>query len=423
MHRLFKSAEVRWFALSRFASLILNSLIAILAAREFGSEQYGKLGFALNLVILFAILATMGNDGYVLRKLFDSKINSDELLATALVIRLCGGFLLMGITLSLTLLIAPKDSIILVLTSVFAFSTFLQIFSIFELWFQSRAMTIRVNRMKLTLIVLSFIVKTFFVVLFPNLIFFSATFVLENFVLSALLVYNYVKASKSLSNFRFSSPICRDSLTRSWPMILAGFFVTVSIRIEVVLLGYYIDIGSTIGHYSIALTMAAVWQFIPVAIVSARIPAIIAIEDSLEVTKHHEFRQFQKAVVYVSLVISGLIFVFCEVLISVLLGPEFKETENLVRILLLASVVSMISLTRSQIIVKQKLEKFYLVFTFLGALVNLLLCVILIPKIGALGASIAHVSAQIASVLLAPLLFNKTRFLTKDLILVFRFSR
>ena len=89
------------------------------------------------------------------------------------------------------------------------------------------------------------------------------------FILAALR-FNHQSVWKWKSSF---NEIC-NLLKDSWPLVLTGISVMISMRVDQVLIGQMLN-DKQVGLYSAAVKISEIWYFIPIAIASSTFPALI----------------------------------------------------------------------------------------------------------------------------------------------------
>lgn len=90
----------------------------------------------------------------------------------------------------------------------------------------------------------------------------------------------------------------------------------------------------------------------------------------------------------------GLIGV-AENIVPIFLGKEFKECINIVSLLSITLLfIAWANVIRTQLLIPKKKDKIYIKSTFLGAIVNIMINILLITKLGAIGAAIGTIFAE-----------------------------
>src|SRR5690606_40380889 len=95
----------------------------------------------------------------------------------------------------------------------------------------------------------------------------------------------------------------------------------------------------------------------------------------------------------------------------ILYGSEFKEAASILSLSVWAGTFAMLGSARSIWLLNEGLQKYTIAYTAVGLLINVTLNVILIPKIGAYGAAIGTLVAQVSNILVL-FFFKETRVST-----------
>ena len=89
----------------------MGLLVGVWVARYLGPDQFGLLSFAGAFAALFAAIASLGLDGIVVRNLVRRPSERNEILGTALSLKLAGGALSIVLALIAVHLMRPADTL------------------------------------------------------------------------------------------------------------------------------------------------------------------------------------------------------------------------------------------------------------------------------------------------------------------------
>lgn len=114
-----------------------------------------------------------------------------------------------------------------------------------------------------------------------------------------------------------------------------------------------------------------------------------------------------KAITIIATAISFGLMGISDVLAPVFFGEEFKSCSIIIELLSISVFfVSWANIIRTQYLIPKKMDRVYVLSTITGAVVNLILNLLLIPKLAAVGAAIGTVAAEF-SVLLIQVIFTE----------------
>ena len=124
------------------------------------------------------------------------------------------------------------------------------------------------------------------------------------------------------------------------------------------------------------------------------------------------FERLQKLYDFVTLIALSLVvflLLFSHQLIFFLYGTEFLSAGGVLQILSLFIVFGFFGTVNGKFLIAENLTKISLIKVILGAIVNIILNIILIPEFGVYGAAWATVASVFVSGVLSNLFFKETR--------------
>jgi len=222
------------------------------------------------------------------------------------------------------------------------------------------------------------------------------------------LLVTYQRLGHIILKLRGGLVRARTLLAGSWPLMLSSLGVWVYMRVDQLMLGTMAD-DRTLGIYSAAVRLAEAWYFVPMVIVSSVFPSIVQLKNQ---DPHLYYQRVQKlfnlmsalsyAVVIPTSFLAGPI-------ITLLFGPSYLEAAPILLVLMWSGLFVSLGVAREAWIVTEGLAPFSLATTIVGAVCNVALNLLLIPRYGAMGAAVATLVAQWAAVSLSTLFRHETR--------------
>lgn len=164
-----------------------------------------------------------------------------------------------------------------------------------------------------------------------------------------------------------------------------------------------------VGIYAVASRISEVWYIVPTVLVSSLFPKIIELRDGdLDKFKRYMQKGYDSLFI-LSLAIAIPVSIFAEPIVLTLFGKSYQDSAPILAIHVWAGLFIFMRALLSKWLVIEHLLMFSLVTHGLGALINVILNIILIPLYGALGAAIATVVSYSASSYLTLFISKKTR--------------
>lgn len=417
------AGNIGWLLSGRVFRLGFGFFIGILLARYLGPGQLGSLSYALSLKAFFANFVYLGLSGLVVRELVRTPEEENLIFGTTFFLKLTGsvlGFIALLFVALFSHKTSPQESL---LVTILAFSLFPAALDCLDFWFQAKTQS--------KYIVLSQNISFVFFALFKlagiylklDLVFFAILASTE-ILLSKALLWSYYKIHGGLiSSWRFSMTKAIQLLSECWIIILSGFFAMINMRVDQIMLR--VMQGATeVGFYSIAANLSEVWYFIPNAIAISFYPKLI----ELKKTNSILYAKTLQDAFDLLFVISASVALLCQFLadfaVPFLYGIEFQPTASILKIHIWAGIFMFQRALLSKWFFIEDALPLSLWSHGLGALVNVMLNLALIPSMKGEGAAIATLLSYATSSYLFLFCWNRTRpvanMMTKSFILPFR---
>ncbi|MEJ2521237.1 MAG: flippase, partial [Desulfuromonadales bacterium] len=343
----------------------------------------------------------------------------DKSLGTVFILILLGGLFTFVLALVAVQLARPGDNLVRWLVGIMAAATIFRAFHAIEFWFESQMQWQYTVYGRTSAFLLISLIKVTLIVLQAPLIAFAWAGLAETAcgALGLLLVYR--QRGYLLRNWRFSSILARSMLKDSWPLVCASLFTMIYLRIDQVMIGSLLG-DEALGNYSVAVRISEVWAFIPIVICSATLPAIIEAETVSEEVFYGRLQQLYNLMVLLAYAFALPMTFFSDDIIQLIFTGAYQDAGPLLAVLAWTGVFTSLGVARTNLILAKDWTRVNLACVALGAILNIILNTLLIPRFGTMGAvGATFVSYWFAvhgtSLLLAPLR-QTGRMMTKALI-------
>jgi O-antigen/teichoic acid export membrane protein len=188
--------------------------------------------------------------------------------------------------------------------------------------------------------------------------------------------------------WQFVNSRAKQLLKDSWPLILSGLVIAIYVKIDQVIIKNMMT-DKDVGYYAAAVRIAEAWYFIPTAISTSVFPAIINAKKISEKLYLSRLQKLYDILAWVAICISIPITIFSKDIIKFLLGPDFIQSASVLTIYIWAGVAVFLGVASSQYLINENLTKISFLRTFIGMVFNVVLNLILIPKMGIIGSALA----------------------------------
>jgi polysaccharide transporter, PST family len=401
-------ANTGWLFADRILRMGASLVIGVWLARYLGVQQYGLFNYALAFVTLFSPIFTLGLDDVVVRHLLRESSNKEEILGTTFWLKFLGGISSVLLAVITLFFLGEHETLKIWLVAILAMAGVFRATDTVELWFQSQVQSKYAVIAKNLAFLLNSLIKIALILTKAPLLAF-AWITLAEFGMSAigLLIVYQIKTSSLLSwrwNFAEAKTLLKDSL----PLIFSGFAILIFMKIDQVMLGQMIG-NSEVGVYSAAVRISEIWYFIPGAIVSSVAPSIYAAKEKSESLYYQRIGQLLSLMTCMSLAIALPMTFLSDKIIMVMFGSGYAEAGPILAVHIWTSLFVFMGLATSPWFIAEGLNHVSLGKTLFGAILNIILNFLLIPKYAGLGAAIATIISQASAAFLCNAFDKRTQ--------------
>ncbi len=379
-----------WLIAERAGKFLLGALVGLFVARHLGPERLGSLSYCLALVTLLGFVPSLGLDAIIRRDLLQLPAKTPELLASGLLLRLAAGVLAYAGVLLAAYVGWGFVGAELRLFQILGLILFQPALFLPELWLQAHLHAKLTTLMQLGALSASSLLRVWLVVTDASLAAFAWVIIAELVLCGA----GYLIGARRLGLHFPVAAAHRETmkrlLTEAWPLMFANLAVIVYLRIDEVMLRHLAG-PAAVGIYAAAVKLSELWYFLPMALATSVLPALLRARERDAAAYAERQQQYYDLSAAVAYLLSVPIALAAPWLVRVAYGGAFAEAGPILAVHIWASIFVFLGVARGQWLVNEGLQKFYLSATLAGAVANVLLNLVLIPRWGGLGAAYATV--------------------------------
>lgn len=377
-------ANVSWAIFGKVFNMLGTLVIGIFIARYLGAREYGVLKYVISIVSLFTVLATFGTDNIILRELSKPLQDKSAILGSAFIFRV----LMSVITFLLLMFFVrfyEKDSTIIKYILLYATSLFSVPLAVSALYFKSVLKNEFIVKSEIIRTLFSVSLKVLFIVYDIPLfwfVFISAIDIIFPFVFCLFFMRNMQNPLKWTVNVKLIKFLGRASL----PLLLAGVSATISSQVDQVMLRKFIGTES-VGFYGVAISFLSLIIFLPQIVGTTVFPILVGIKEKSEKQFEEKIQLFSDFVFWGSFVLALIVSLLAQWFVPLLYGPEYAPSIPILQILAWKCVIVSFGITTTYWAIAYGFQKSIMIRDIIGALVNIGLNFLLIPKFGTVGAA------------------------------------
>lgn len=381
-----------WLSTGVTASKIVRSLMMIYAARILGVEQYGIFTYVLSFAAIFNIFSDIGLTGILTRDLTKNS-QKKEYLATSLCIKL----VLIFVTIILVSFVSPIFSNIESAINLMYIAAFLLAFDsirnfLYAIYRSENRMQFEAILELITEILIT-IVGFYIIFRISDEKLFLAGYAVASGIGMLLTMLFLRRSLVGVMRF-FDKKLVPVILKSAWPFAFMGVFGVLMTNIDSVIIGSILSIND-LGVYAAAQKPTTLLYMIPTFLYTSLLPFFSKFSVSDEKSKTQVLiRKSVTASLCVALPIVFCGIVVAEPLLNVVYGAEYSGAAVVFKILLLALLFVFPGTILSATLLADNKQNILLRSSVVGAVLNVSLDLILIPRFGIVGSAIATLIAQ-----------------------------
>lgn len=401
------AANVIWLLVDRALRLGLAFLIGVYLARRLGPDAYGTLTYAQASASVLSFLALASIEAVVVRMLVDEPDNQQEILGSAIALRVAGGFLATVFAIVWCSLLDVQADLSLVVLIISASSLFASC-DVLDWLFRKQLRAAPAVAVRAAALLVGFSLRLVAANTESPVTAVATVMLIEAMLIAMGLLTLWRATAPPGDQLRVSISRIRSITAQSSPLILAAIAVGVYTRLGFVVLRE-VSGNATVGQLGVATVVAEATHALPLAIASSYGPILMANrqEASARFAQRLDamMRHFTIAGVLVALMTS----LVAPWLIEAFFGEAYAESGHLLRLLVWSAVFVYLSIASEFWFIGHDLQKYLVPKTVVAAAVYLACIFLLVPRHGAEGAVLATIISYSVSAFWSNLLFSATR--------------
>lgn len=380
-------ANTGWMFFGQMFSLLVSFFIGAWLARYLGPENYGVFNYAIAFVGLFGVIAPLGIDAILSRELITYPEKSDELMGTAFVLKIIGGFIAFSLT-CVAAYFLETDYLIKFIIVIFSFNFLFAPLNVIATFFNSNVKA-KNNVLVITITtVLISILKIGLILSGLGILWLSVIFLLEAFFQSFGLFIIYKNNGFFIKKWVFNRNLSLNFLKKSLFLMLASAAAVIYLKIDQVMIGKMMN-SANVGLYAAAVKLSDIWYFVPGMICGSLFPAIINAKKSNQELYKNRLKNLYLLMFLLSVAIALPISLLSKQLMFWIFGNDYISAASVLSIYVWAGVGVFLGTAVNQYLMSENMLRTIFILNILTMATNIVLNLYFIPLIGLNGAAIA----------------------------------
>lgn len=399
-------ANTGWLFADNFLKQVVNLLVGVFLARYLNPEGLGSLSIASVYMQLLNPIALLGINSIAIKEFVNNNEQSNKVIGTSFYLKLMSS-LSAFIILVICAYVFEPNQLMRSYIIIVGLSYLLYPFQVIDFYFQANLKSKYTVLAQQISTVIAAALKIWGMINGYPIVFFVWLVLIELIVSTTLLLIIF-KAKTNLFNWTFDMTLALRMLKESFPIIFTGFFIVIYMRVDQLMIQKMLDTES-VGNFAAAIKLSEAFYVVPGIIAGSLFPAII---NGLKISREEYLNRMQRlysVFALVCILVSAVVILLGDFIVSVLYGEAYTQTSSVLKVHFCNSLFVFFGVAYSQAFIVEGLQRFTTINTIIGAMLNIILNLYFIPKIGIVGSAIATLIAQFYSGFFCLLLFPKTR--------------
>lgn len=405
-----------WLILEKIFSLGLSLFITMFLARYLAPQQFGELNYLISLAALLAPISALGLNSIITREVVERPEKTNLIIGTCISLRFFSSLVISVIAVVVSWFYFPKEQwlgfAILLSGQIF------QLLLVFDFWIQAELLNRTAAKARSFVLLFMSLVKLFGIWQGYTLIYFIIATAIEMALSCIGLAMIFQLKTNAINKLKVNKIEAEHLLKQSWWLLLSGMAAIIYLKIDQVMLGWLSSVQE-VGIYAVAAKLSEVWYFFPIAIVASYFPQLISLRKNNNRAYQEQLQKLCDLLCMSAVVLALTTQLLASWGIPLLFGNEYAPSVNVLVIHIWAGVFIFMRALLSKWLISENLLKYSLLTQVLGAAMNILGNLILIPYYGAIGAAIATITGYTVASYVALFLHKDTwpmaKIMTKSL--------
>lgn len=377
--------------------MALGLVTHAILARAVGPADYGILGFAIAVISYFGVIAALGIDTWATREIAADPTRVREVTGTATALRLslsAVSFVAVIILISLW----DRGPIVRAVVLIQGASLFIAALS-FDFAFQGLERMEAVARRQVLSAILALAGVAASLNLGGDIVAVAAVLQCAAVAAALVMIWEFTRAVGLPVIGRGILTTWRRIIRETAPMAVTGLLVTLYAYIDIVMLGF-LRTSAEVGLYSASVRILTIGLVVSTVLRTAILPVLARLHGSPDERREAGAHNATFVTTAGGLAAAGG-FVLAPDILTLIYGNDFREAETVLRLLMINLLFANVAEVFHTQLVAWRLQNQQMLIMMGGAVLNIALNLVAIPRFGMEGAALATIASTLLVVVLA----------------------
>ncbi len=390
----------------KIINLVLQFFVSLATARYLGPSNLGTIDYVAAYVSFFSSIASLGLAVIVIKEVATNEFDNNEVIWTSIWMRLAIALFSMISVVSLFFVTNGENPTIIKIAILESISIFFSAFDTVDYYFQAKLLSKWSAIAGIIGYVGMSIYRIYLLIEKADIVYFALSSSVEMIFHVFFLMIFYARIEGFKPQFNWN--IGKKLLNQSVHYLVAGLITIIYGKIDSIMLGNMLD-KSSVGFYSVTLTVAAMWSLIPSTLIQTLTPMLYEYAKNDRSKYLRRLKQAYSLIFWLNALYSIFVCIFAKWIILLLYGEEYLPATMALRIVVWYYGISTMSTLTQVYLANDNKNKYINLFCLVGLIVDVIFNLLMIPKWGINGAAIATLITHITIQVIVPYIFTDTR--------------
>ena len=388
-NNIYKNAG--WIIGCKIIQSVLNLIIGLITARYLGPSNYGVITYVASVVAFAMPIMQLGLKDTLVKEFVQFEEKEGIILGTSMFLNIISSVFCMIGSIAFVMLTNAGEKETILVCILYSFTLLFNATEMTQYWFQSKLLSKYPSVASLVAYIVVSLYKIYLLVTGKSVIWFAFSNVIDYFLISFILILFY----KKLSNQRLEIDwnIGKQLLSRSKYYIIPSLMVMVFQHTDRIMIKLMLGKTET-GFYSAAITCISITAFVFTAVIDSARPVILEEKERNQEIYEKRVIQLYSIITCLSLAQSIGMTLLAKPLVFVLYGNNYSKTAGILAVAVWYITFGHYGSVRNIWILAEGKQKCLTGINVVGAILNVVLNLCLIPVLGSIGAALASVITQ-----------------------------
>lgn len=401
------TSNINWILIEKFSKTFIAGTLSILVARYLGPANFGELSLALAILAIGMILAGAGVDRILLKELESG--SRSEILGSATALRFIAAVFSCAIVNCVAAEFYQNQPALRAMLHLMSSAFLFHPLAVLESYYRFSMKGKLIASIRFWGIFSSSTLKLGLIYFDAEFLHFAIPFVLEIATSSSLFLYFYLREGFEKSEvLRSKVQIMRSQIAQSWPLMLSALIGALYFHLDKVIINQFVS-ASALGVYAFYFSLIAMITYLVQSINLGFLPDL----NARFFSGYQEFWERYETVTAIKLLVLIPVLVVFDFVIApvipIIVGAEYSPPSGLLCVFYVYLIfVALGSLSIEYYILEHR-TRLLLLFRVVTLLVNVAANLLLIPRVGSVGAALSMMICYLLANFLLPMCFSGYR--------------